>query len=320
MEKKYDVSVICLIYNSDYNKLLVTLNSILKQKNVSFEIIVADDGSTNDYSEKIRLFFENHNFFDFIITRSVVNRGTVKNFLNGIQKARGEFVKDISPGDYLYKADTLETIVRFMRQNNAQCAFGGAVYYSDKDGFRTYDIDNPSIDYIYNTDNEYDYNKVIRYQVLYSDFILGAKFIFKRELVIKGLEIIKDFVVLAEDIVMQLFAVQKCRIYRIPVFIIWYEYGSGISTSGNCSFGNKIYKDNYNFRKYLTNNDDSFVFYRAYLEYSAHRKLYQKVLLRLIHLLDVNRRIFKIKKKLYDKKYRCVDYDKAFFDLCNRIG
>lgn len=318
--KKYDISVVCLTFNSDYNKLLVTLNSILKQKNVSFEIIVADDGSEKDYSEQIKAFFKKNNFSDFIVVRNKSNVGTVKNFLNGVKYSSGEFIKDISPGDYLYQEDTLDTVVHFMRCNNAKCAFGGAVYYSDKEGFCVHDIDNPSIDYIYDSDSNYDYEKTIRYQILYSDFILGAKFVFSREMLLNGLEAIKDFVVLAEDIVVQFFVVQKCRIYRIPSFIIWYEYGTGISTSGNSCFGSKIYRDNYNFRKFLTkNNSDSFVLRRAYLEYSADSNMWHKFLVRMIHLIDIDRRIFKMKKKKHDKNYKCTNYNTGFFESCNRL-
>ena len=50
MNKVIDMSVIVVTYNSEWEKIKITLNSILRQKNISLQIIVADDGSENIFS------------------------------------------------------------------------------------------------------------------------------------------------------------------------------------------------------------------------------------------------------------------------------
>ena len=45
----FDVSVVILTYFPDKEKLLKTLKSVLLQKNVSYEILIADEGSDNFY-------------------------------------------------------------------------------------------------------------------------------------------------------------------------------------------------------------------------------------------------------------------------------
>ena len=41
----YDISVYVLIYRPDYEKLFITLTSVILQKGCRYEIILADDGS-----------------------------------------------------------------------------------------------------------------------------------------------------------------------------------------------------------------------------------------------------------------------------------
>ena len=58
-----DISVLVLIYNSKYEKIRPTLNSIVCQKNINYEIIFADDGSKEQHMDEI------HDFFVKIITK-----------------------------------------------------------------------------------------------------------------------------------------------------------------------------------------------------------------------------------------------------------
>ena len=62
MNKVIDMSVIVVTYNSEWEKIKITLNSILRQKNISLQIIVADDGSENIFSEKIQKLMGKYQF------------------------------------------------------------------------------------------------------------------------------------------------------------------------------------------------------------------------------------------------------------------
>ena len=51
-----EVSIIVATYNADWQKLMMTINSIIIQSGVKFEIIFADDGSKIKWNDKIRRY------------------------------------------------------------------------------------------------------------------------------------------------------------------------------------------------------------------------------------------------------------------------
>ena len=83
----YDFSVVVLSYHPDKEKLMATLRSVVMQKGVSFEIIVADDGSPDFFEADIRAVLEG--VVDYQIIAHEQNQGTVKNLLDGVKAARG---------------------------------------------------------------------------------------------------------------------------------------------------------------------------------------------------------------------------------------
>ena len=56
------VSVLLVTYNADWNKLKQTIESIIAQKDVSFELIIADDGSKIRWDEQIQELCKEHGF------------------------------------------------------------------------------------------------------------------------------------------------------------------------------------------------------------------------------------------------------------------
>ena len=57
-----DVSVVLVTYNSEWEKVRITLLSILKQKNVSMQIVIDDDGSEKTYDKEIDELLSQYNF------------------------------------------------------------------------------------------------------------------------------------------------------------------------------------------------------------------------------------------------------------------
>ena len=51
---KYAISVVVLTYNSAFDDIKQTILSIVKQKDITFELIIADDGSKENHFEKIK--------------------------------------------------------------------------------------------------------------------------------------------------------------------------------------------------------------------------------------------------------------------------
>ena len=52
----YDVTIAILTFHPDVKKMLLTLDAVLSQENISFEVLICDDGSEEHYDRgrKIR--------------------------------------------------------------------------------------------------------------------------------------------------------------------------------------------------------------------------------------------------------------------------
>ena len=124
-----DVSVIVVMFNPALDKLYQTLDSILIQKGITYEVIVCDDGSQRRYEKELQEYFAKRNFNSFALLFHKHNHGTVANFLSGLEKARGKYTKIISPGDRLVNEDTLGKWIQFNEEKNAEWSFADAYYY-----------------------------------------------------------------------------------------------------------------------------------------------------------------------------------------------
>ncbi|MBQ3566546.1 MAG: glycosyltransferase, partial [Oscillospiraceae bacterium] len=130
MQNEISVSVIVATYNFNMLKTVATLNSIIHQKNVSIEIIIADDGSGNsDELDSLNGYFEKNNITNFKIIKNKENQGTVKNLLSGLNTSVGKYIYFISPGDCLFDDMVLSDFFEFCEKRNSKIAFGNAVSY-----------------------------------------------------------------------------------------------------------------------------------------------------------------------------------------------
>lgn len=110
MSKK-DISVILPVYNAE-TTIESTIKSILDQKNINFELIIINDGSTDRTSAILNKFMaiENVN----VITQ--LNKGVSEARNRGIKEARGEFCFFIDSDDRL-EDNTLHNMF-YSAQNN----------------------------------------------------------------------------------------------------------------------------------------------------------------------------------------------------------
>lgn len=312
---KYDFSVIVATYHPDKAKILATLNSIVMQKNVRFEVIIADDGSPDFFEPEICAFMEQHAFSDYRIIAHEKNQGTVLNLYDAVAAASGMYIKGISPGDYLYDENTLSALYQFMEQHGAKAAFGDMVFYSDNDGLKVLPMLHPVDNEIYLPDSpHYTCERIKKHLLVFGDLICGASMVFQREAFMEGLETIRNTVIYAEDTVIQLMALQKLRLYRIPRYIVWYEHGSGISTNSERGFAKRI-------------QDDFFLFYemlrRTYGDEPTVRRAFRKWSIltsgsRMANLLYrlacVDQTWFSLRSRKKLRAYHPADHDPGCFN------
>lgn len=306
----FDFSVIVLSYHPIKEKILATLNSVVIQQACSFEVIIADDGSTDFFEPEIHAFMQKHNFVNYRIIAHEQNQGTVKNILDAVHTAEGKYIKPISPGDYLYDSQTLFEVFSFMEKYQAKIAFGDMVYYGWEDGLlQVANVKTPVDDAMYLPDNaRYNSRRAAKHQMVYNDNISGAAVFYERECFRDRLETICGQVVYAEDTMLQLFALQNVRIYKIPRFLIWYEYGTGISTNKKLGFSDRLTKDFLRFYQLL---------YKTYPTAPFVKRTYYTWKLleesgRLPNLLrrcaEVDKHAFRL-RKLLQGRYFCEGYE-----------
>lgn len=312
----FDVSVIVLTYFPDKAKLLKTLKSVLMQKNISYEILIADDGSDNLYQEDIEKIMKEYDFTDFKFVTHDKNQGTIINFYDAVKLAKGKVIKPISPGDYFYSENTLFDVCKFMSEYEADVAFGNLIYYSFDDELIVLNKKQPILDRPYYCYKNYNSKKVAKALVKYSDFICGASIFYKSSVLLEGLSKMVGTVIYAEDAITQMFALEGKRIIKINDYAVFYEYGTGISTSS--VFGpNRILEDFIRFYNLLSG-----MFPKNRHIKSAIKKFdliirNKKLSYYLYRLTMVDNNFYSIKQKFALKKYNCNNYSLDFFNEIN---
>lgn len=303
MENELMISVIVLTYNASLEKTYQTLNSIIKQKGISFEIIVADDGSKNNNFSALKDFFYSLNFNDFKFVENKINQGTVKNVISALKVCSGQYVKAISPGDFLYDENTLRIFGDEIEKTKAEVYFGRAVYYSkNEDKIVFFKKSNPEFLEVYKRNNT---NGIKRNYLIKRDYILGAALIVKTSVFLSYLKKLEGKVIYAEDCSFICMVANDIFPVFIDSFLIWYEFGGGISTSSSNVWTQKIEEDNKETFKYLLQAKTIKKY--IYDMYFSENFLYRSLLKIIFYPKTLLMKVFPTKKIPYEDR---LDYNK----------
>ena len=174
----------------------------------------------------------------------------MKNTLSGLKICKGEYVKPISPGDFLYDEHTLFSAYKQIKTSTGAVFFGRCAYYSNEgDNLTVYkDKMNPFDVRPYLQQN---YKQIRKNYFLNMDFITGAAAIYKKEVFAQYLkEVSACGVEFAEDLTMMYMLSNKVQIEYLTNVqgggICYYEFGTGISTNGNSAWEKRLQNDNEN--------------------------------------------------------------------------
>lgn len=239
-----DVSVVLLTYRPNWEKLQSTLKSVIQQRDVSFELIVSDDGSDEDMFQRIKEYLDCNQIQNYKLIKNIENVGVVNNLYNALLFAKGAYTYYISPGDMFYDDTALKKIYDFSVLNNIDVCFGDAVYYNTHGGSvnivkRRYGV--PRRPWIYNKDIPME---EMKYFFFKDNFILGATVFRKTSVAIEYIGRIKNICKYIEDNTsFAFYLADGNRIYHYDGWIIWYEFGDGISTQNDKKWGERIDSD-----------------------------------------------------------------------------
>lgn len=245
MGKEIQVSIIVLSYNPALSKLFRTLNAAIAQKEVDFEVVVCDDGSKENHFDEIKCFFEEKHFTDYVLVENKQNQGTVKNYLSGLKASSGKYTFATSPGDYIFDEYTIRDFYKFADQKESLICFGNAVYYYIEDEI-PHITSQLNIPYRPKLFNEAKSKTDAEINFYFEGRILGAMFLRERNTAIKYVEMIEDYSKFVEDATSSAAALADgITIDYYDRNIVWYEYGTGVSTQGKESQWGKITDNDY---------------------------------------------------------------------------
>ena len=238
--KRHRVSVIVGSYRPDREKLRLTLRSILLQRESDYEIIVADDGSEENYFTEIARYLDARGMHDYRLVTYGENRGIVANMWQAISVASGDYVRLTSPGDYMHGFHALRDWTRFMDDHpDTAMSFCDAIYYH-REGAKIV----PTSEYAHPQDTKgFRGGDSLRAYLINDDICLGAAIMCRREVMSKYLRMLRGKVTWAEDNSYRLMAYFGEKIRYFPETAILYEYGTGISTNGSDVWSQRIQAD-----------------------------------------------------------------------------
>ena len=176
------LTVIILQYRPDFAALRRTLASLAMQTTRDFEVVVADDGSEQDYFAETKAYLEGYGIHPAAFVKAEKNGGTVKNLLGGLRRSTGRWVFAPSPGDYLYDADTLRWLLETLQRDEPRVGFGGLAAYCEKAGIPCQLPGDTPFDKAPYQPGRYDAARAKRNMLLYDDGICGAALFYEREL------------------------------------------------------------------------------------------------------------------------------------------
>lgn len=245
------MSVIVITYNQSPQSIFQTLNSIVCQNFDDFEVIISDDGSKVTHSEAIGEYLDNSDFRNYRIITRDNNVGTVKNILEAMLSASGEFVKCIGAGDLLYSPNTLNEIYDFCKQNRVTLGFGLIKAYSLNNGeLSIQPFHAPRNTEVYR--KESNSSEKLEQLLINDDWLPGSGLFYQKDSLIDLFTILSnDFKVkYCEDLVVPLVLFEG-NIDYLDKYILWYEWGVGISNDGSSAARERMYKDHSNYFVHL---------------------------------------------------------------------
>ncbi|MFH1246382.1 MAG: glycosyltransferase family 2 protein [Candidatus Liptonbacteria bacterium] len=129
------ITILLATYNRAH-ALGPTIESIRAQSFSDWEIVITDDGSTDNTPETVREWQKKEPRIRYV--RSEVNQGISKNYNQGFKIARGEYIAMIDDDDPWCDREKLKKQLSFLGKNPEYVGCGGGVVVVDQTGKELY--------------------------------------------------------------------------------------------------------------------------------------------------------------------------------------
>jgi len=308
------VSLLINTYNGEKTVMLPLL-SCLEQDYKKIELVIVDDASSDRTKKTIDTFLAKYEkrFTKTTFIPLQKNVGTVKAFNAGLTRCNGRIIKGLGNDDLLYSHGTISEIVDEFDKSQALVIVGLLrSYCAGNDGFKTNPFQAPS-------PYEFKYFgrsplEIALLQMKYGFFISGGGIFFSRELIERfKYNLLENIEVkYCEDLMSILWGLENIPINLYKRYVVWYGFGSGITTNKDSPFRIQTAKDHKNFFHWLKNN---------YTQKNVNNAIKKKVdnleknkLYRLSHYpyYSISTKVHQIKKKIYFNRSEVFNSRLAF--------
>lgn len=311
------ISVVLICYNQNLSDILFSISSVIHQTGCDYELIISDDHSEADQRESICSYLDKCGFTRYQYLRADKNRGIVMNLLSGVTAASGDIIKVLSPADALYAPNTLANIELFCETHDTQIGFGRlAGYQRNERSFSFFPYEAPLAPEKYN-DPAIRCKELLKDQIINTNWVPGCALFYRKDFIQRYLTTLhRDYGIrFGEDLSCPLITKDGTRIAFLDEYVLWYEVGNGITTSGSKSSRIRIYADHRRFYSKLAHDENT--------------KLYRNALklFKLREFIALHTPVYDLAQRLVQLRYMKVRIgpddrlknESDFFYLCREI-
>jgi len=203
------ISIIVPVYQAE-KSIVRCLESIKCQTYTNIQVIVVDDGSTDNSGKICDLFCENDSRFEVIHT---VNQGSVVARKVGIEKAKGQYIGFIDADDYI-KSEFFGNLYYALIENNAD--FVHSWFLSEHNGNLVCEVE-PYNDF-FSVQNETDRTKlIIKYFVNEATKLTSSMWskLYKRDFIKNNFKLLPEKQCFGEDYLLLLACLSNCNRVKV---------------------------------------------------------------------------------------------------------
>ncbi len=125
------LSIIIPLYNCE-NYICQAIDSVICQKNVDYELIIIDDGSTDSSLKKIT------KYGDIVKIISIPNSGASAARNVGLRESVGKYVMFLDADDFLNNTSVCSKVISVMESHKSQMGLFSYTYYNNSSGKYTH--------------------------------------------------------------------------------------------------------------------------------------------------------------------------------------
>lgn len=168
------ISIIMPTYN-DKDSIIETFDSVINQTYKNWELIIVDDGSTDNTEEVIKNYIEKYNLKDKMKYFYQENKDQLNAIINGINYINGDYVYILHSDDLMPSYDFLEKLTKVAGEFKNVDAFIGDLIVIDGDSKQT---GIQKVDYYSKKESVLPTLMLWLGRNLYADFMLAKKDVF----------------------------------------------------------------------------------------------------------------------------------------------